>query len=408
VSELATKEVAAARSRPRRTTYGGVLRAAVLSSLVAAAASIVIVTAIVLLIWASQAHSSVSTVNAFRAAGQAWLYAHHAVVRTGIGSVALTPLGLFALPVALLGRAGYALAQQTRPRSAVERAQGVAGLVVPYLAVGAAVQLLTTGGPVEISLPSALGAVLVVSLLSATAGVMVGAADTMNGRVGVWLRPMARGAGIAVAVLFAGGALITTLSLVEHSGTVMALTDSLGPNIVGVLLLLVLSALFAPNLAVSAAAFAVGPGFSVGTGTGVTLGGSHLGAVPAFPPLAALPSSVDLPTAAWFAVAVPVMAGAAAGVFTARRRPRLDWLRLSGVAAGAGALSGAAMAVLAALAGGSLGDGRLATIGPSPWQTGLAAGAEVAVVAVAAALAARLARHQLRAVELPPDPATKG
>ena len=80
----------------------------------------------------------------------------------------------------------------------------------------------------------------------------------------------------------------------------------------------VASIAYLPNVAVWAAAVTVGPGFAVGTKTSVALGGVHLGAVPALPLLAPLPSGHALPAVAWLAALAPVVAGVVAGRLVGR------------------------------------------------------------------------------------------
>jgi len=116
--------------------------------------------------------------------------------------------------------------------------------------------------------------------------------------------------------------------------------------------------------------------------------GTPLGAVPALPLFAALPSG---PAPVWLGVvglAVPVSAGVLGGVLVGRRlscgpgRASLEGLAL-------GPCVGLAMAAAVWLSGGPLGGGRLTDVGPSWWQVGLAVLAEVGVGAAAAAAVVR-------------------
>jgi hypothetical protein len=112
--------------------------------------------------------------------------------------------------------------------------------------------------------------------------------------------------------------------------------------------------------------------------------GTTLGAVPALPLLAALPSG---PAPTWFGVlglGVPLAAGAAGGVLLARRL-RCTWGRAALEGLYLGPCVGALFAVLAWLSSGPLGGGRLTDVGPSWWQVFLALTAEVGVAAAAAA-----------------------
>ncbi len=144
--------------------------------------------------------------------------------------------------------------------------------------------------------------------------------------------------------------------------------------------------LLLPNGALWALAYAAGPGFTVGAGTGVSPFGATLGPVPAFPLLAALPGDGTPPPAVRAALLLPVLAGVLAGWVVGRRLPaatgagRLPALLTGRVArpAGYGLLAGGLVAlvtaVLAVLAGGALGPGYLAAVGPSAWQVAARAG----------------------------------
>jgi len=116
-----------------------------------------------------------------------------------------------------------------------------------------------------------------------------------------------------------------------------------------------------------------------------------LGAVPAFPMLAALPSGAHPGGPAWLPVlvlAMPYVAGVFAGVVTVRIAPTpvIEAAPLWGFAAGAAA--GALAGLAAAFSGGPLGDGRLAAVGPSGFEVGLVAILEIGVTAALAAAAA--------------------
>jgi hypothetical protein len=128
----------------------------------------------------------------------------------------------------------------------------------------------------------------------------------------------------------------------------------------------------------------------VGADTSVSPLGVHLGAVPAFPLLGALPAHGSAPLLALPSVLAPVVAGAAGGVMLIRRLPALRVEDAAGWGFVAGAGGAVALAVLAAVASGPVGPGRLAVVGPSAWQVGLAAALEMGLAgAVAAALAQR-------------------
>jgi hypothetical protein len=143
-----------------------------------------------------------------------------------------------------------------------------------------------------------------------------------------------------------------------------------------------LSVLFLPNAICFAVGYITGPGFAIGAGSSVTYGGAHLGAMPAFPLLAAVPHGpAPWPVIGLFAAAV-AGAGVVAG-WRILRRAGLDLAHQLRLAFAAGGIVGVGAAVLVGFAGGPAGPGRLAAVGPSPWQVGLLVAAEVTVPAAA-------------------------
>ncbi len=113
--------------------------------------------------------------------------------------------------------------------------------------------------------------------------------------------------------------------------------------------------------------------------------GVSLGAVPALPLLAALPAGGGALLPALPALLGPLVAGAVIGAVVLRRLPGGDRRTCAAAAAASGAGAGMALGLAAWLAGGPVGPGRLAVVGPSPWQVAVAAALELAAAAAAVA-----------------------
>lgn len=336
----------------------------------------------------------------FRTAVNFWLVSHHAGFSYGQGRFGLLPLGVLVLPGVLLYRGGGWMIRVAglphRQRTAVLHV--AVALAAPYAALAGLLALAAASAEVR---PSAWQALVGCFLVAAVAGGLgaaraVVAAEARGRRVRSGLgallrllpeRPRSLVIGVAgsLSVLLASGALLVGGSLATHLSDAGDLYDMLAPGAVGGVLLLLVELAFLPNAAIWGMAYAVGPGFSVGAGTSVSPTGVFLDAVPAFPPLAALPQPGPAPAISLLALAAPFVAGAVGGVLTIRSLP-------SPVSEGAplwgfvsGALTGAVAALLSALAGGPLGGGRMATVGPSAWQVGLLAALEVGISAAIAA-----------------------
>lgn len=357
----------------------------------------------------------------FRTAVGFWLVAHHAGFSVAHGRVGLLPLGLIVLPGMLLFRCGGWIARtgQVRGRHRIGVVHAALALAVPYSVLAALLAILARSSVVR---PSAWQALLACFLLALVAGglgaacalvssTMPPAADSSRGRLSRRAgramfrllphraRSLATGITGATATLLGAGALIFLLSMAFHPSQVRDLYGVLRPGIVGGILLTLVALAYLPNAAIWAFSYAVGPGFAVGVGTSVAPAGVFVGMVPSFPPFAALPDGGPAPAVSLVALAVPFVAGAVGGVLTMRVLPTAvsEAAPLWGFVCGV--LTGVVVAVLTALSGGPLGGGRMAVMGPSPWQIGLLSALEVGI---SAAIAAWIGNWQLLRRTPPP------
>ena len=321
-----------------------------------------------------------------------WLAAHHvAFTLHGAGKIGMLPLGLLLLPGALLWRAGRWVVRTGEVARLRHVGYAALSLALPYALLSGALALAARS---SLAAPSLSQAVIGPFLAALVAGALGGAHALAPWRRLAGLLPdrsrsVTMGMLMTLGLLTATGAALAGGSLALHLGQVRALTDSLSPGLAGSALLLLAELAYLPNAIVWAVAFSLGPGFAFGAGTFVAPTGSALGAMPAFPMLAALPSGGGVP--AWLSLivlAAPYLAAVAGGVLTVRimPTPMLEAAPLWGFVSGAA--SGCVAGVLAAFAGGPLGSGRLAAVGPSGWRVGLVAILEMGVTSAVAAGAA--------------------
>ena len=361
----------------------------------------------VLVGWATAADSDASATAAVTGGLQAWLVAHHTGIIVPGGAFGLAPLGLTLLPLVLLHsstlRAGRTAGVRGR-RGVLALTASVTATYAVLVTVVAVLARTDTVRPQPVS--AFVGAALVAGLASGTAALRAtGRTAVLWHRLPELVRRPALPAATALAVLVAGGALLAGVSLAVHHDQARALTAGLDGGAGGTLLLLLGCLLYVPTAAVWGLSFCVGPGFAVGAGTSVGVAGSTLGAVPALPLLAALPVGTGS-VAWWLALAVPVSAGAAAGVVADRTSDgapvdaTLSWralLRSTAVTAGlVGAVVAVAVAGLGWLSAGPAGPGRMASTGPDWWAVGPVAGLEVAAAAAVTLAALAWLRHHRR------------
>ncbi|MFC8836750.1 DUF6350 family protein [Streptomyces griseoincarnatus] len=396
-------------------------------------------TVLVMLLWVSSPYPDSGPGGALHVAAALWLLAHGAeLVRVDTLSGAPAPMGvppllLAVVPVWLLHRA----ARDTAEGGARDNAPLMpgrtawAGVVLGYLAVAAPAALYAAGGALRPSWAWTVLCVPLVALVAAGTGVWTaygrpsgpleqvlgavlprGARHLVlgpDGRPGVAARAAAAGA----TVLVAGGAVLLAVSLGWHLGETRRTFGRLTEGWSGWLAVLLLCVTLLPNAAVWAAAYALGPGFLLGTGVAVTpLGARAAPLLPPFPLLAAVPDPGAGTGLHGTVVALPLTAGVVVGWFVGRGAVTGGgrfgvWTtgRTAGAAAFAAGLCGVLMALLAGLAGGPLGTAALARFGPVWWQVGLATAVWLGLTAAATALTVRAwrLRRSYRRGERRPD-----
>lgn len=315
--------------------------------------------------------------EALRAGGVAWLTGHGSGVTISGVAITAIPLGLSLLFAFSAWRFGLRLGEQVAGfgPDADALADGERDLTVPtavalfsasYVIVAVITSVLAGTGETR---PDT-GAVVLWCL--GLAGVIGGTGIAIgSGRAAIWLPFLPDE--VRSAALMAWGILRTwllvalatfVLALVLDLGAAMSVMSQLhlGPGDGAVFFLVML--MLVPNAVIFSGSFLLGPGFTVGTGTLVSPSLVALGPVPMFPMLAALPNNG--PTPGWMPVllVVPILCAAVAAFRFQFRNLVTAWDQgaLTGVVAGV--LAGLAFGLLAVVAGGVVGPGRMADVGP--------------------------------------------
>lgn len=179
-----------------------------------------------------------------------------------------------------------------------------------------------------------------------------------------WARALPRAVLGAQLVLLAAGAALMLTGLIRHLDRVTALHAALDPGVAGGIALLLAQLALVPNVAVWAAAYALGAGFAFGPGSVVAPAATELGILPALPLLGALPDAGPGHPALLAWLVCGAVAGAVAAVVMVRARPatRFDISSLTGGLAGV--LAGLVFVALSWAVGGDLGVDRLTGLGP--------------------------------------------
>ncbi len=361
-------------------------------TLVTAALAAVIGIAIALILgvssWALAPHAAETGADTpARLSVMVWLAAHHVPIDLPAGTLGITPLGLLLAPGAICYAGGRQLARTLRPTDL-----GAVGRIVGLFAVTYGVAVAVTAG---VSAGAGLRPHPLAAWLSGTVLALVaggwgllrssGLAGELADRVPFALRQTLTGAVAGLLTLVAFGAVVLALLLALAFPEALDMTRALDADVLGNVLLAVLGVALLPNLVVWVLSFTTGVGFSLGVGSSVGPQGVEYGALPVLPPLAAVPPEGSLPGWAMVVLVVPLLAGVVAGLVVHRRLPGRPAEAVAGSAATAGVVAGLALGLLAWLSSGSAGAERLSVVGPSGWQVGLAAAAEMGLVAAVVA-----------------------
>jgi hypothetical protein len=334
----------------------------------------------------------------FRFGTAGWLLAHGVPITHSGGELGLAPLALSALAAWRVVRAGVHTARAIGARRTPRRTPiAVFSVAVVYGGLGALAAYAARAPDLHVPVLRAGLTLGVFGLVTGGAG--AGTESGLCRRVAAALPlPVRDGlrTGVVAALLVLGaGAATAGIAIAVAGGDAAVMLAAYHTGFAGQTGLTTLCLAYAPDLASWAAAYLIGPGFAVGTGTIVSVARVQLGALPAVPVLVGLPASAAGGLGVLL-LGVPLAGGMAAGWLLARDRmrrvadravPAPTWSGLLGAAALAGPVAGLALGLLAWASAGPLGGGRLAATGPVGWQVGLVAAGVVALGALIAASA---------------------
>ena len=367
------RELATSRPLVPTATIGGAI---------AAGGPLLVCLAIAVVGWfLTDAGSEGTPSGALRVGAHGWLVAHGSTVAVeGVRLTAL-PLGLTLLCAWATWRVGHRVGESVSGHGpdAVRIADGERDWTVPLAAalftVGyAVVGVVTCAVAATPASSPAPARVVLLSLL--IAGAVGGAGVAFgSGRAAIWLPvvPVA----VRDVVLVARRILVLWLAIslvllaaafVADFSTAANVVSQLHADAGAVALLVVTTLLVLPNATLFSSAYAMGPGFAVGAGTSVSTSAVVLGPLPMFPLLAALPDQGPTPVWTTWLMLVPVLVAMYVAGRVQRDRPLLAWDRAAIRGCAGGIVAGVVLAILTTLAGGAVGPGRMADVGPFTFE----------------------------------------
>ncbi len=315
--------------------------------------------------------------DGLRTGALAWLMGHGSGVRIDGVAIGAIPLGITLVCAWALWSIGQRVGMSVSGHGpdVEEIADGQRDLTVPlatllytagYTVVAVTTATLASTVSTSPSTASVVGWSLALCLLAGAPGIAVG-----SGRAAIWtahLPPTLRSAGGIMRRLLLLWAAVSTLAftiaLLSDLSTAANVLSQLDADAGATLIIVAISVLLLPNAVAFSGSYLLGPGFTVGTGTLVAPSVVVLGPLPSFPLLAALPDEGAAPGwTAWLILLAPLVAFAAVALHQ-RRAPLFSYTDAGIRGCAGGILAGLGFGVIAALAGGSVGPGRMQDVAP--------------------------------------------
>lgn len=355
---------------------------ATLGGAVAAGGPLLVCLAIAVVGWfLTDAGGAGSPSGALRVGAHGWLLAHGASVAVEGVRITAIPLGLTLVCAWVAWRVGHRVGESVSGHGpdADRIADGARDWTVPLaaalFAVGYAVVGVVTCSVAATAASSPDPARVV--LWSVLVGGLVGGAAIAfgSGRAAIWLPVLP--AAVRDAALVAGRilrlwALVSLVALavafVLDFSTAANVVSQLHADAGAVLLMTLVTIGVLPNAMLFSSSYLLGPGFSVGTGTTVSTSAVVLGPLPMFPLLAALPDQGPQPWWTEWLMLTPVLLAAYVAGRVQRDRPVLAWDQAAIRGCAGGIAAGVGLAALTVLAGGAVGPGRMAQVGPHTFE----------------------------------------
>lgn len=374
---------------------------ATIGGAVAAGGPLLVCLAVAVVGWfLTDAGAEGSPSGALRVGAHGWLVAHGSTVAVEGIRITAIPLGLTLLCAWATWRVGHRVGESVSGHGPDAARIGDGARDWTVLTAAA---LFTVGYAVVGVLACSVAATAASSpdparvvLWSLVIGGAVGGAAIAfgSGRAAIWLPacPVAVRDVVVVARRILGtwfvlSLLALAIAFVVDFSTAANVVSQLHADAGAVALMLLLTLAVLPNATLFSSSYLLGPGFTVGTGTTVTSSVVVLGPLPMFPLLAALPDQGPTPWWTGWLMALPVLVAVYVAGRIQRERPVLAWDQAAIRGCAGGISAGVLLAVLSAVAGGAVGPGRMAGVGPAAFEVLLHAIASFGIGGVVGAVA---------------------
>lgn len=353
-----------------------------LASLIAGSAAVAIglMISFVLIVttWLLAAHSTESTVQVVRAAAVAWQAAHLVPVEIAGTPVGILPWGFLAIPIFVIWKLMHWALKSARPDSGRQFWLVALYFSLTYGILSLGISLLSSTEGLKTSFLQAIAhTTLIAAIVAITVLIDFAPSPTMlTDRLPKDFVAAIKPGLLAAGLLWIAAAIVTTTSLVLHFSEVKAVSGLMAPSAIDQFFLIFLCVGYLPTAITWTFSFLLGSGIHLGGGAIVSATTVSTGALPAFPLLSIMPSTV-LPWTKYL-VAVPIVVGVLIYFLITRESWHAEYdnlpqaivhmIRVREILRIVFAVSvlSAITYLLTAFSSGPLGTGYLSFIGPNP------------------------------------------
>ena len=248
---------------------------------------------VIFIVWLFAGHGDETTAQVVRASGIGWLGTQFVPIEIAGIPYGLMPWGFIVIPIVVLWKSMHWALKSAQPHTVRDYWFTAAALAGVYALIGMFISMFTSTNDLKTNAFRALVNTFVVAAMVAAASVLTYAPsktlliDPLPRMIVDGFRPGFIVSGFLVFL----GALVSTVSLLVHFKEVKSVGTLMAPAALDGFFLMLLGIAYLPTAAIWALAYIIGPGISLGASATISPALTNPGRLPAFPLLAALPST---------------------------------------------------------------------------------------------------------------------
>ena len=248
---------------------------------------------VIFIVWLFAGHGNETTSQVVRASGIGWLGTQFVPIEITGTPYGLMPWGFIVIPVVVLWKSMHWALKSAQPQTVRDYWYTAGALSGMYALVAMFVSMFTSTNDLKTNALRALINTFVVAGLVTSASVLTYAPsktlliDPLPRMIVDGIRPGFIASGFLVFL----GSLLSTASLLYHFKEVKSVGTLMAPAALDGFFMMLLGIAYLPTAAIWAMSYIIGPGIALGSTATISPALTNPGRLPAFPLLAALPSS---------------------------------------------------------------------------------------------------------------------